>query len=319
MTKILFSTFLLAFTSIAIGQINFQDLSIDEAIEKAKAENKKVFIDVFTTWCGPCKVIDKNVFKKAEIGDRMNPDYISIKVDAERYPDQVRFNEFRVRAYPTMIILNGEGREMKRIRGAISIERFHKLLDGFIDPALLPQNIALKEMSENQDNEVVWRKNMAILLKKDERKFEENSQVFVDRFGLNALNNKLDSNIFYHSILPMDGPIAQRILADNEFMMWYQETYQILDLRERARTAPTKTEYDAIIDEAKALHAQFMIDNYNDYIGEESFLEGVFPEDLNPMYLQQKSEMIVEKETVDNCKSRRKKRREERRIKRESK
>lgn len=317
MTKFILSTIILAFTSMLNAQINFQDLTIDEAIAKAKSENKKVFIDVFTTWCGPCKWIDQNVFKKAEIGDRMNPDFVSIKVDAERYSDPARFAQFGVRAYPTMLVLDGDGKEIKRIIGSMSVEEFHTHLDAFIDPALLPQNIALKEMSENQKDEAVWRKSMAVLMKKDRMKFYDNCQTFVDQFGLNELNNELDSSIFYNAELPLESPVVQRLLSEKDYMPYSKETYQKLDLRERARTAKTKADYLAIVEEAKAAEEQRFIDFNGDYVTDQEFLESLDVENLNPVYLQKASEE-TNAETSDG-KTERKKRKEEKRRNRKKK
>lgn len=290
MTKFVLSTIILALTSILNAQINFQELDIDQAIAKAKLENKKVFIDVFTTWCGPCKIIDQNVFKTKEIGDRMNPDYISIKVDAERYPNQARFNQFRVRAYPTMLILDGDGNELKRILGSMSVEEFHENLDAVIDPELLPQNIALNDMIENQNDEAIWRRSMAVLYKKDKTKFYDNCQTFVDQFGLNELTNEMDSSIFYNTLLPLESPVVRRLLREENFMPYNKEAYQKLDLRERARTAKTEAEYVAIVEEAKAAEKQRFIDYNEDYSTDVEFLESLEVKNLNPDYLQNKRE-----------------------------
>ena len=116
-------------TFSSFSQINFQNLSIEEAKEKATAENKKIFIDVFTTWCGPCKVIDRDVFKAKEIGDRMNPDYISIKIDAENHPDNLKVRAYGIPGYPTMLIIDGNGIELQRIIGSMPIDQFHRELD----------------------------------------------------------------------------------------------------------------------------------------------------------------------------------------------
>ena len=45
------------YSVLAFGQTNFQKLTLNEACEKAKAEGKMVFVDLYTSWCGPCKVM----------------------------------------------------------------------------------------------------------------------------------------------------------------------------------------------------------------------------------------------------------------------
>jgi thiol-disulfide isomerase/thioredoxin len=50
---------------------------------KAKAENKYIFIDCFTTWCGPCKYMSTTIFPQKESGDYMNDKFISVKVQLD--------------------------------------------------------------------------------------------------------------------------------------------------------------------------------------------------------------------------------------------
>ncbi len=68
-----------------------QWLSFEEAVEKMKTEPKKMFIDVYTTWCGPCKMMDRNTFKDKEVIEYMNKNYYSVKLDAES-TETIQFN-----------------------------------------------------------------------------------------------------------------------------------------------------------------------------------------------------------------------------------
>ena len=60
MNKILYLLLLIATTSISAQEINW--MTMDEALAAQKEEPKKIFMDVYTTWCGPCKMLDKNTF-----------------------------------------------------------------------------------------------------------------------------------------------------------------------------------------------------------------------------------------------------------------
>lgn len=323
MIKILLSTFLFAFASIAIGQINFQDISFDEALVKAKTENKKVFIDVYTDWCGPCKSIDKNVFKKKEIGDRMNPDYVSIKIEAEKDADRGSLKQFSVRAYPTMLILDGDGKLLHRIVGSKSVQGFHKELNALLPPEQLPHNIAIKAIKDNPNNQAVWRKSLKVLSDENRyQEFREHAQLYVDQFDFIALNDKLDTNIFYAlPFLPFNHPIVEKILAEKgDYMRGSYEVYKKLEFTERAKNAKTEKRYLSIKAEASAYYDQLYIDSYGDIEDEDFFMEELFPKDLNPVFLQENNDQEAEESLIaDDCKTRRKKRREARHLRKANK
>jgi len=65
--KLFFTIAILFVFSQIFGQIQFEDLSLMEAVLKAKTEDKAVFVDVYTTWCGPCKNLDKQTFQDKEL------------------------------------------------------------------------------------------------------------------------------------------------------------------------------------------------------------------------------------------------------------
>ena len=51
--------------------VDFQHLTFDEALAKAKAEKKLVFVDCYTTWCGPCKMMTTKIFPMKEAGENL--------------------------------------------------------------------------------------------------------------------------------------------------------------------------------------------------------------------------------------------------------
>lgn len=63
-------------------EINWQ--TFEAAVEKNESENKLIFIDVYTDWCGWCKVMDKKTFTNAEVQSYMNDNFHNVKLDAEQ-------------------------------------------------------------------------------------------------------------------------------------------------------------------------------------------------------------------------------------------
>ncbi len=89
--------------------IQFQDLPFKDLVAKAKKENKILFIDAYTTWCGPCKMMEKNTFTKKSVGDYYNSNFVNARFDMEKGEGRDIAARYGVRSYPTYLFLNGDG------------------------------------------------------------------------------------------------------------------------------------------------------------------------------------------------------------------
>lgn len=95
--------------SFAQDEIQFQDIPFKDLIAKAKKENKLVFIDAYASWCGPCKMMEKNVFTTKSVGDFYNKNFVNARIDMEKGEGREVAQKFGVRSYPTYLFLNGDG------------------------------------------------------------------------------------------------------------------------------------------------------------------------------------------------------------------
>jgi thioredoxin-related protein len=110
MKKIISGLFLFsAITAFAQEAVKFQDLPFKELVAKAKKENKLLFIDAYTSWCGPCKMMEKNTFTQKAVGDYYNTNFINARFDMEKGEGREIASKFGVRSYPTYLFLNGDG------------------------------------------------------------------------------------------------------------------------------------------------------------------------------------------------------------------
>jgi thioredoxin-related protein len=102
---------LLSFSALSVQaqSITFEHGTFIEAIKKAQKEDKLIFVDVYTDWCGPCKLLDQKIFSKPEVGTVFNKHFISLKINAEK-GDGIEFaKEFNVSMYPTLLFLDKNG------------------------------------------------------------------------------------------------------------------------------------------------------------------------------------------------------------------
>jgi thiol:disulfide interchange protein len=92
---------------------------LDEALAKAKVENKMVFIDFYTSWCGPCKVMSNEIFPQATVGTFFNSNFINCKVQCDDKGVGVELGKkYQISAYPTLMFVDKNGNVVHSTAGA---------------------------------------------------------------------------------------------------------------------------------------------------------------------------------------------------------
>jgi thiol-disulfide isomerase/thioredoxin len=121
MRNIFFTLFLLTFApGINAQGIEFYHGTWEEAIMKAKAEDKIIFVDAFTTWCGPCKRMASSTFPDPEVGKLFNQHFLSLKIDMEKDMGLEFRKKFPVSAYPTLFFIDYDEEVVQKVVGAKS-------------------------------------------------------------------------------------------------------------------------------------------------------------------------------------------------------
>lgn len=98
--------------------INFEHGTWEEVVAKAKKENKPIFVDAYTTWCGPCKWMAKKVFVQEEVGIYFNKNFIAYKMDMEKGEGPAFAKANRINVYPTLLYFDPSGEMLHKGVGA---------------------------------------------------------------------------------------------------------------------------------------------------------------------------------------------------------
>jgi tetratricopeptide (TPR) repeat protein len=131
LTRIALAAAVLCVLASAAGAaVRWTEEPYAKMLERAKQENKFVFIDFYATWCGPCKMLDKDVYPDASVEKLLNS-MIPAKFDAEKDPWVAVAGEFRVRAYPTLLVLGPDGKEVGRYIGYLPANEFVEVIGGY--------------------------------------------------------------------------------------------------------------------------------------------------------------------------------------------
>ena len=104
--------------AIAQNGVQFiEDKTWEEVLTIAEKENKIVFLDAYTTWCGPCKKMSREVFPLAQVGDYFNEKFINVKMDMEKGEGKKVARKYGIRAFPTLLFVNSDGDVVHRVAG----------------------------------------------------------------------------------------------------------------------------------------------------------------------------------------------------------
>lgn len=136
MRFVLFGLLIVAFSLVSFQLIEskdqgieFESITFEQALLKAKKNNKLIFIDAYTEWCGPCKWMAKNSFMDNQVGQIYNLNFINVKFDMEKGEGPEFAKLYSIKAYPTLLFVNGEGEVVKRVLGAQQSESLIKLAE----------------------------------------------------------------------------------------------------------------------------------------------------------------------------------------------
>lgn len=110
--------------ALAARGIQFTEGSWSEILALAKKEDKPIFVDCYTVWCGPCKVMAKDVFTDPAVGDYFNANFINVKIDMEKGEGIDLKNHYEIAAFPTFLYLDQDGKVLNRIVGSMPAKKF---------------------------------------------------------------------------------------------------------------------------------------------------------------------------------------------------
>ncbi|MBS1663965.1 MAG: thioredoxin family protein [Bacteroidetes bacterium] len=97
-------------SNLPASGITFIEGQWNAAKQKAIAENKYIFVDAYTTWCGPCKQLKRTTFKDPDVADFFNDHFINVSLNVEKGEGTEFASRYNIQAVPTLIIFTPSGR-----------------------------------------------------------------------------------------------------------------------------------------------------------------------------------------------------------------
>lgn len=211
---------LLSFSFIGLNAqgIVFEKGDFNSAMAKAKAENKLIFMDAYTTWCGPCKWMSKNVFTADNVGSYYNENFINVKIDMEKGEGIDLAKKYEVNAYPTLLYIDGNGDLKHMSIGSRPADDFVDLGKAANDPNR--QLMTMKGRFESGERTPEFLKMYTdVLTSAGMKNFDEIAQMYMDtqsdwttadnmQFIFDYSEASFDSKLFNYTIENKDAFIA---------------------------------------------------------------------------------------------------------------
>jgi thioredoxin-related protein len=259
---------LLSVSCFTFGQTEIFRGSFEELETAAKKKHKPYIVDFSTSWCGYCKKFDREVMPDSSFSSLVNQQFLFGRVDGDAQKDIVV--KHKVRGYPTFIIFNEKGEEIKRFNGYVDAQSFVKSLnylgykkqvvsslsfEGYEIKKREQLSIFTNELEQNElfekaiqtgkDNNLLAKEDLMI----DNPKYEDKIR-FYYQFGksgfdikqvLKAVNEKTITNDEAHELLLNDlltnkNKNKNKINSDylilvNSLLLEKTEDYYLLDTK----------------------------------------------------------------------------------------
>jgi len=118
----------------------------DAIVQQAKSEHKYIFVDCYATWCGPCKMMDNQVYPVAAVGGVYNREFICLRVQMDQMKNdnesirkqyglaQMLEQSYHVDAYPTFLFFDENGKPVHKAMGVKESKKFIRLAADAHDP-----------------------------------------------------------------------------------------------------------------------------------------------------------------------------------------
>ncbi len=126
---ILFILIIFSLRVSAENGIHFFKGTWAELQAEAQKQHKIIYVDVYTTWCGPCKMMEKNVFTNENVGETFNANFINYQLDAEKGEGVELAKKYNIQGYPTSLFLSETSDLLHEKLGAMSTDEFIKVAE----------------------------------------------------------------------------------------------------------------------------------------------------------------------------------------------
>ncbi|MDE6452069.1 MAG: thioredoxin family protein [Odoribacter sp.] len=197
--------------------VKFESLTFEQALSKAQTEGKVLFVDCYTSWCGPCKHMSEKVFPQARMGEFFNPRFVSVKYDMEQ-PEGKQFGErYSVTAYPTFFLIAADGTLLHKVIGGFEADELIRHIREGLEGGTSLGQWEQKYKSGHWDKEFLWQYLGILQEAREEIKIREIAEELLDVASEEEKVSKEYWSIFGNpQCCPLDSKAFAYLIAHRE-------------------------------------------------------------------------------------------------------
>jgi thiol-disulfide isomerase/thioredoxin len=211
----LLSTLFLA-PSFSQGIEFIHDQKFQDILNMAKAQNKLVFMDCYTSWCGPCKRLASQVFPDTAVGNFFNATFVNTKFDMEKDEGITIATKYAVRAYPTLLWLDADGNVKHRIVGGLDAEGLIQNGKKAIDPT--PGILTgMRKLYSDGNRDVNFLSDFVNTLHLADEKYEDIFKEYLSKLSGNDFTDKKHAQTIFNLTNDLKSPGLSYLMKNKDY------------------------------------------------------------------------------------------------------
>lgn len=215
--KLTLVSLLTFFSFVSFAQIKFVNGTLDEALALAKKENKPLFVDVYATWCGPCKYMAATAFVDEKVAEFYNANFINLKLDGEKNdgPDVMR--KFNLSAYPTLLYFNPDGSLGLKVVGGLDAKQLLNKGREVVNPETSPVFVARKAYLKSAKKQKDLQVYIKVLDENENDSLAYYSEEYFKQFPELDLKNEVELVVFKNAVHDYKHPLSKKFIETPSF------------------------------------------------------------------------------------------------------
>ena len=213
----LFLCFNISGTGLHAEGIEFNhDKKFQEVLDMAKAQGKLVFMDCYTSWCGPCKRLAATVFTDSTVGAFFNATFVNAKFDMEKDDGITISNKYGIRAYPTLLWLDGDGNVKHKIVGGLDVPEFLENGKKAVDPT--PGILSgLRKQYNDGSRDVNMLRDYVNALYDSQEKYEDVFKDYLDHLSLGDMSDPKHTKTIFNLTNDIKSPGLPYLVKNKDY------------------------------------------------------------------------------------------------------